>query len=340
MMIYDPICYFIQNFVMYRIRFRERCLEIYGFNHKFSGKVLCSMNKFEIYYVAREICDYPEDFKNIDTESFLKSYSTRHIRSIHKLEFPADSKIETIGRNALIPFTHVSLPKNIITIRKPAFDSYMCVSTIEVHPENRFYSKESIVFIRNFPFEALRCDFNAKRVFLREGTKLVGSSCFNNCGYIRSITIPSSVEIIDQFAFCSCVCLRKVIFSSDSRLRFIKNYAFLKSGVKSISLPPSVESVGYGSFAYCHCLKFIEFSKNSNNLKYCSHRFIHRPRRMIDIKYINGSFYDLIYLNENGDAFQVRIVNLSYNFLLTIKSKQFNEFVVCVDEENVQENES
>lgn len=61
---------------------------------------------------------------------------------------------------------------------------------------------------------------------------------------------------------------------------------------------------------------------------------------MIDIKYINGSSYDLIYLNENGDAFQVRIVNMAYNFLLTIKAKLSNEFVVCVGEENVSENES
>ena len=58
----------------------------------------------------------------------------------------------------------------------------------------------------------------------------IGSSAFNSCSSLTSVTIPDSVTTIEEFAFRSC------------------------SNLTSVTIPDSVTTIGYYAFIYCSSL--------------------------------------------------------------------------------------
>ncbi|KAK8893013.1 hypothetical protein M9Y10_030270 [Tritrichomonas musculus] len=106
---------------------------------------------------------------------------------------------------------------------------------------------------------------------------------------LKEITIPSSVAVISESAFYSCTSLRKVIFSKESNLQEIKNFAFFEckkllsinlpdkleiipkrcfalSGLKSIKLPKSTKIVDSMAFYGCSKLAKVAFNKGIKTL--------------------------------------------------------------------------
>lgn len=80
-----------------------------------------------------------------------------------------------------------------------------------------------------------------EKVIIEYGITSIGKSVFSeydNTPTLRSIAIPSSVTIIDDYAFSGC-----------------KN-------LTSISIPNSVKSIGDYAFTYCENLKTISFTKS------------------------------------------------------------------------------
>ena len=67
---------------------------------------------------------------------------------------------------------------------------------------------------------------------------VIGEGAFQNA-YIRSVVIPSSVRLIDWFAFSGCTCL------------------------ESITIPSSVLSIEYGAFDYCPKTMTVKCEKTS-----------------------------------------------------------------------------
>ena len=80
----------------------------------------------------------------------------------------------------------------------------------------------------------------------------------------EKIVIPSSVSVIDDFAFCECNQLRIVEFDENSQLQKIGKCAFCKSSIEKILMPSSLKQIGDFAFANCEHLKKVEFASNSN----------------------------------------------------------------------------
>jgi hypothetical protein len=73
----------------------------------------------------------------------------------------------------------------------------------------------------------------------------IGRYAFAFCKSLKSICIPSSVEVLSENCFYWCSRLRTVTFGAESRRRLIKGDAFrLCPSLESVSIRASVEVVG------------------------------------------------------------------------------------------------
>lgn len=78
----------------------------------------------------------------------------------------------------------------------------------------------------------------------------------------QSLTIPSSVKIIESSAMYGC-CIEKVEFLDDSRLEIIENDAFNSSSIVSIEIPSHVRIIENRAFKETSSLKTITFGEDS-----------------------------------------------------------------------------
>lgn len=67
----------------------------------------------------------------------------------------------------------------------------------------------------------------------------IGESAFNGCSDLTSVTIPSSVTVIEDFAFYEC------------------------SGLTSVTIPSSVTSISFQAFAGCSSLTLVKIEKET-----------------------------------------------------------------------------
>ncbi len=81
-----------------------------------------------------------------------------------------------------------------------------------------------------------------------------------------SYSIPNTVDSIAPYAFTGCANMRSV--SIPSSLTQISDYAFYHSGVQSVAIPSTVTSIGDGAFYECENLTSVTFSENIESIGY------------------------------------------------------------------------
>lgn len=126
--------------------------------------------------------------------------------------------------------------------------------------------------------------------------KSIGNNAFSNCRSLKSITIPSSVEVIsagafannvqtendkaglkgkwyrnngtyEEFDFTNTFSLTSIKFAEGSKLKVLDQYAFQdQKALKSIVLPNSLEKIGASAFSHCENLTEINVPKNVNEI--------------------------------------------------------------------------
>lgn len=133
---------------------------------------------------------------------------------------------------------------------------------------------------------------NLKSISLNEGLQYIYSSCFSGTS-ISSINIPSTVEIVDEYAFASCFNLMDVVFSGkeDSPELKCARYSFQNAPVthfyidrllvtpynssgryydnlftdnsifKSVKFGPNAKTIGSYTFYNCTSVEKIEISE-------------------------------------------------------------------------------
>ena len=82
--------------------------------------------------------------------------------------------------------------------------------------------------------------------FEGETYTVVRISVLSNCTELTSVTLPNTIEEIDQIAFQNCKSLTHI--NLPPSLKKIGMMAFAHSGLREISIPSSVESIGAWSF--------------------------------------------------------------------------------------------
>ena len=87
---------------------------------------------------------------------------------------------------------------------------------------------------------------------------VIGERAFEEYINLKSIVIPKSVETIDMCAFSLCTSLSKIEFEAGSRLKTIKDNAFLLcTSLKNITIPSNVETIEGCAFNSCYSLETI-----------------------------------------------------------------------------------
>lgn len=89
---------------------------------------------------------------------------------------------------------------------------------------------------------------------------------FENCAYLKNVTIPQSITFIGDYAFSGCKNLKNIVLPEN--LKTIGYGAFKGSGIESIVIPDSITEID--DFAFCNCssLTSITFSANMMKIPY------------------------------------------------------------------------
>ena len=121
---------------------------------------------------------------------------------------------------------------------------------------------------------------NISTLKFENGSKLVSmyGGCGADCGYgtfyknnLTSVTIPKSVEYIDENAFSSNK-LASVNFESDSKLKYIGDVSFAGNKLTNIVIPSTVETIGGYAFK-SNKLTTVKFAEKSNLKKVINEAF-------------------------------------------------------------------
>jgi len=140
---------------------------------------------------------------------------------------------------------------------------------------------EGVTYVGKMAF----CGFEAKTITLPSTVVELGESCFEknkitsidlkNVVTIRkqaldytditSVVIPSTVKIIDDYAFDECQHLAVVDTSGATSLEKIGHAAFVTSAITSFYVPATVTSLGTGIFVECFNLTSIDVDDANPN---------------------------------------------------------------------------
>ena len=110
------------------------------------------------------------------------------------------------------------------------------------------------------PTECLYYASKLEEVVLNEGLKEIQYEAFGNCNSLKKINIPSSLEIIGNYAFYNDY-YADIDLTNIPNVKTIGEYAFEYCyNLKKVVLPSTLEKLGNWAFYNCYCLNSIEIN--------------------------------------------------------------------------------
>lgn len=98
------------------------------------------------------------------------------------------------------------------------------------------------------------------------GVKSIGKYAFSDSRKLESLTIPSSIEIIKDYAFAGCWNLSSL--SLGDNLKTIGEEAFSDCiSLTELTIPDNVTYIGYAAFAACSSIKTITIGKSVGTIE-------------------------------------------------------------------------
>lgn len=137
-----------------------------------------------------------------------------------------------------------------------------------------------------------------------DGLLEIKHSAFSNIKFVENVTIPTSVEIIDDYVFFGCSLLEKVIFPVHSNLTSIGGWAFDSTHIGAFAIPENVMKVS-GCLFYDIFLSVLGIT-DSNKYLELSHGIIYSK---------NGSILYLNYYKDKNPFYYLNNVTTLSDYL-------------------------
>lgn len=206
--------------------------------------------------------------------------------------------LKTIGKSCFVStkLEEIVLPKSLKSVGESAFSGLTTLTSVEF---------ASNCELESFGKEAFKnCTALTSIDFTNAAyLKTIGESCFIGCSELTSVVFSNSIESIGASAFRQ---LTKVAtLTLPTSLRTIGDYAFHNWTISSLTIPSAVESIGNYAFYYCVNLTEITFGDNSSITK------------IGDYAFYNNKLLASIDFGENSSLTEIGSFSFSLCYALT-----------------------
>ena len=161
------------------------------------------------------------------------------------------NSVTTIGRGAFWGchgLEELDIPNSVTSIGRDAFNA---TSWYEMQPDG-------LIYVNNVLYQ-WKGDMPEKTdIVVRDGTVSISDCAFESCNSsqnLMSVTIPGSVKVIGESAFCYVYSVSDVTLGEG--IEVIGDYAFEGCDIKDIVIPNSVKHIGDYAFRMCGLLESV-----------------------------------------------------------------------------------
>ena len=182
--------------------------------------------------------------------------------SIKSLSFSENSYVKSIGASCFLNSTieSFSIPKSLTE-----FDNEWCngadkLNKVEVDPRNtKIFAFFSMLFVQDEGKLIFAPRDSEGEIMIPDELTYIGVCCFQNANDIRSlISVNSSLEVIDSYAFYGCRNLEKASIKSD-KLTVKKSCFAFSNKLTSVEFNCKHLSLHHRCFENCSSLNSISF---------------------------------------------------------------------------------
>jgi hypothetical protein len=202
------------------------------------------------------------------------------------IAFEDCSKLKRIGERAFAGslLYSITIPASTEEIDGSAFVG-CSLWAIRIAPGSRKFIVEGNLLLTSDRTEIVRYFGRELELIVRKEVEILGKSCFeennhvgrvvfeagsqlrrisrsalSDCSSLRGVSIPASVEVIEEVAFKGCSGLESCLIAENANLATIGREAFSECcSLRSFSVPVSVEGIGENCFHKCISLRRLSF---------------------------------------------------------------------------------